>query len=91
MSADVEVDVVFVCIPCDASSGITKGKHMEKHTLVKCQTQASKDEPLTLEQRVGKVESGLETINNRLGGVEAQLTRIQQMLLESALPQAAGI
>ena len=88
--SDLYLDDVFICVPCDTRTGITKGKHLETHTLVLCQTQASKEAPPTIEQRIDTVESRLETVNCRLEGVEAQLTRIQEMLESVLLRQASS-
>lgn len=86
--ADIITDDVFVCVPCDTKGGVAKGSHLATHTLVVCQTRASKEAPPTLEQRIGsEVERRLENVNSRLEGLETQLARIQQML-ESVLTQA---
>ncbi|KAH9838710.1 uncharacterized protein C8Q71DRAFT_752552 [Rhodofomes roseus] len=81
-------DDVFLCVACDIKGGITKNQHKETHTLVRCQARMREEPQLSIEQRMEALETRFGTMHDslyhRLDGLEAQLSRIQE-LLESAV------
>ncbi|KAH9917244.1 uncharacterized protein B0H18DRAFT_40293 [Fomitopsis serialis] len=77
-------DNVFICMTCDTKGGITKDRHLDTHTLVRCQARMTEEARISMEQRIEALETRLgsmhDSFNDRLEGVEAQLSRIQELL-----------
>ncbi|TFY62185.1 hypothetical protein EVJ58_g4026 [Rhodofomes roseus] len=55
----IDQDDVFVCMTCDIKGGISKNRHKEVHTLVRCQAQMMEEPQLSIEQRMEALETSV--------------------------------
>lgn len=82
------LDLVFICLECDATGGISYGRHWKTHSLVLCQVQVFPEEPLSIEQKVGaivsekfaQVDGQILEVHTKLHQVGERLSRIEDLL-----------